>query len=51
LLKDENSDLLANSHNILDRHKDYFCQLLDVHGVNDVKQTDMLTAEPKPVQV
>jgi hypothetical protein len=35
LLKDENRDLLAESHNILNRRKNYFCQLLNIHGVND----------------
>jgi hypothetical protein len=26
--------------------KNYFCQLLNVHGVNDVRQTEIHTAEP-----
>jgi hypothetical protein len=34
LAKDENGDLLADSHNILNRWKNYFCQLLNVYGVN-----------------
>jgi hypothetical protein len=46
LVKDENDDLLADSHNILNRWKNYFCQLLNSHGVSDVKQTEMHTAEP-----
>jgi hypothetical protein len=32
LVKDENSDLLANSHNNLNRWKNYFCQILNVHS-------------------
>jgi hypothetical protein len=24
----------------------YFCQLLNIHGVNDVRQTEIHTAEP-----
>jgi hypothetical protein len=40
LNKDENGDLLADSHNILNRGKNYFYQLLNVHGVNDVMQTN-----------
>jgi hypothetical protein len=44
--KDDNEDLLAYSHNSLNRHKDYFCQLLNVHGVNDVRQTEKYTVEP-----
>jgi hypothetical protein len=33
LVKDENEDLLADSHNILNRWKNYFSQLLNVHNV------------------
>jgi len=32
-------DILAYSHNILNRWKSYFCQLLNVPGVNYVRQT------------
>jgi hypothetical protein len=32
LVKDENGDLLADSHNILNSWKNYVCQLLNVHG-------------------
>jgi hypothetical protein len=45
LMKDENCDLLADSHNILNRWKNYFSQLLNVHNVSDVKQTEVHTAE------
>jgi hypothetical protein len=45
-VKDENGDLLADLHSILRRWKNYFCQLLNVHGVNDVRQTEIHTAEP-----
>jgi ribosomal protein S17E len=31
LAKDEGSDLLADAHKILNRWKNYFCQLLNVH--------------------
>jgi hypothetical protein len=37
LVTDENGDLLADSHNILNRWKNYFSQLLNVHNVSDVK--------------
>jgi hypothetical protein len=30
----------------LARRRNHFSQLLDVHGVNDVRQTEILTAEP-----
>jgi hypothetical protein len=36
LVKDENGDLLADSHNILNRWRNYFPQLLNVHNVSDV---------------
>jgi hypothetical protein len=46
LVKDENGDLLAHSHNILNRWKNYFSQLLNVHNVSDVKQIEVHMAEP-----
>jgi hypothetical protein len=46
LVKDENGDLLADSHNILSRWKNYFSQLLNVHNVSDVRQIELHTAEP-----
>jgi hypothetical protein len=39
-VKDESGGLLADSHNILNRWKNYFWQLLNVHGVNDVRKTN-----------
>jgi hypothetical protein len=36
-VKDENSDLLADSHCILNRWKNYFSQLLNVQNVSDVR--------------
>jgi hypothetical protein len=44
-VKDENGDLLADSHNILNRWKNYFSQLLNVHNVSDVRQIEVHTAE------
>jgi hypothetical protein len=38
LVKDENGDLLADSHNILSRLKNCFSQLLNVHNASDVRQ-------------
>jgi hypothetical protein len=46
LLEDENGDLLADSHNILNRLKNYFTWLLKAHNVSDVKQIEIHTAEP-----
>jgi hypothetical protein len=45
-VKDENGDLLADSHNILNRWKNYFSQLLNVHNVSDVRHIEVHTAEP-----
>jgi uncharacterized protein YdiU (UPF0061 family) len=46
LVKDENGDLLADSHNILNKWKNYFSQLLNVHNVSDVRQIEVRTTEP-----
>jgi hypothetical protein len=46
LVKDEGGDLLADPHKILNRWKNYFYQLLNVHRVGGVRQTEMHTAEP-----
>jgi hypothetical protein len=48
---DERADLLADPHKILNRWKNYFCELLNVQGVGGVRQTEMHTAEtfvPEP---
>jgi hypothetical protein len=45
-VKDENGDLLADSHNILNKWKNYFSQLLNVLNVTDVRQIEAHTAEP-----
>jgi hypothetical protein len=38
--------MLADSNNILNRWKNYFPQLLNVHKVSDVRQIKIHTAEP-----
>jgi hypothetical protein len=45
-VKDENGDLLAGAYNILDRWKNYFSQLLNVHRDSDVRQIEVHTTEP-----
>jgi hypothetical protein len=45
LVKYENGCLFADSHSILNRRKKYFFQLLNVHGVNDVRQAEIHTFE------
>ena len=46
ILKNENGDLLADSHGILARWRNHFSQLFNVHGVGNVTQTEIHTAEP-----
>jgi hypothetical protein len=41
VVKDENCDLFADSHNTLNRWKNYFSQSLNVHNVNDVQQIEI----------
>jgi hypothetical protein len=44
-VKYENGDLLADSHNILNRWKN-FPQLLNVHNASDFRQIEVHTAGP-----
>jgi hypothetical protein len=46
LVKDEGGDLFVDPHKILNRWKNYFDQLLNVHGVGGGRQTEMHTAKP-----
>jgi hypothetical protein len=38
--------LFADCHSVLAKWRKYFFQLLNVHGVNNVVQTEIHTAEP-----
>ena len=38
--------MVTDSYSILARWRNHFLQLLNVHGVNDVRQTEIHTAEP-----
>lgn len=42
---------LAESHCILNRWTNYFCQLLNVHRVHDVRQTEIPAADPTSFEV
>jgi hypothetical protein len=44
-VKDENGDMFADSHSILNRWRNYFSQLLNVHNVSDVRQIEICTVE------
>jgi hypothetical protein len=46
LVKDEEGDLLADPHKIVNRWMNYFCQLLNIQRVGGIKQTEIQTAEP-----
>ncbi|KAJ4432287.1 hypothetical protein ANN_20905 [Periplaneta americana] len=48
VIKDENGDLLADAHSILNRWKNYFGQLLNIHrpNRNNRDEIEIQTAEP-----
>jgi len=46
IVKDEKGHLITDSHSILARWRNHFSQLLNVHGVNNVKQTEIQKGEP-----
>jgi len=46
IVKNEKDDLVRGSHSILSRRKNHFSQLLNTHGINDVRQKEIHTAEP-----
>jgi len=46
IVKDEKAGLFADSHSFLARWRKHFSLLLNVHEVNDVRQTEIHTAEP-----
>jgi hypothetical protein len=45
-MKDDKCDLVADCNTILARWRNFFSQLLNVHGVNDIKHIEIHTAEP-----
>ena len=46
IVNDEKGDLVADSHSIMARFRNYFSQLLNTHGVNNARQAEIHTAEP-----
>jgi hypothetical protein len=46
IIKDENGNLLADPHSVLDKWKNFFKQVLNVHGVDSIRQMDIHMAEP-----
>ena len=46
IVKNEKGDLVADSHSVLATWRNYFSQLLNVHGVNEIGQAETHTEEP-----
>ena len=46
IVKYENGDMVADPYIVVARWRNYFSQLLIVRGVNDVRHTEVHTAEP-----
>jgi hypothetical protein len=46
IIEDENGNLPVDPQNVLNKWKNFFNQVLNVHGVHDVRQMDIHTAEP-----
>ena len=46
IIEKDDSDLVADSHSNLAKWMNCFSQLLNVHGFNEVRQTEIHTAEP-----
>ena len=46
IVKDEKRDLVADSHSIMTRWRNYFSQFLNVHGAKEVRQEEIHTEEP-----
>jgi mannosyltransferase OCH1-like enzyme len=56
IIKDENDNLLADPQSVLNRRKNFFNQVLNVHGIHDVRQmatyiAEQLVPEPSLVKV
>jgi ABC-type enterochelin transport system ATPase subunit len=45
LVESDNGDLLADSRNILNWEKNYFGRILNVHGSNNIRQTEICTVD------
>jgi hypothetical protein len=50
-VKDDSGDLLADSHNILNRWKNHFSQLLKVNNLSDIRQTEVHTISHLEVEI
>ena len=46
IVRNEKGHLVTDCHGILARWRNHFSELFSIHGVNDVRQTEIHTAEP-----
>jgi hypothetical protein len=46
IVKDEKGDLVTNFQSIRTRWRNYFSQILNVHGVSEIRQAEIHTVEP-----
>jgi hypothetical protein len=46
IVKNGKGDLVTDSRSILVRWRNHFSELFNVHGVSDIRQTEIHTAEP-----
>ena len=46
IVKDEKGDFVAESYSILARWRNHFSQMVNIHGVNDVRQAEKHTEQP-----
>jgi len=48
IVKNQKGFLFSESHRVLASSRDHFSLLLNVHGVKEVRQIEIHTAEPQP---
>ena len=46
IVKDEKGDLVTDFYSIVAMCRNFFSQLLNLHGVHDIRQIEIQTAEP-----
>jgi len=46
IIIDEKGDMVTDFHSVLARWRNHFSQLLNIHGINDARQTEIHTAKP-----
>jgi hypothetical protein len=46
IIKDENGNLLADTQSVFIRWQNFFNQVLNIHGVHNIRQMNIRTAEP-----